>query len=281
MLTIGKLYGVMHATAPIGWRRAIAPIRPPGASAVPGISCGGSGITVGSSARREYVSKRVHAVGTCICLPTVSVQPVSAITVGQQILVVALDRVAGLRQQLGAVLGRGLRPLGERLLRGAGRVERLGGRGLGRDADDLFGGGVDDVVAAVGSVDPLAADQQLSVRHERRSVTRSIFSGPARRVGDAASVADCRRSAGQRRTPSPSALAAVFSAGRLGDASRDRPCVFARLDLGARAWSTPVERSSSIFVDRRRGRPSGGFSARELVDLVAEHRDELRRRRPS
>ena len=53
MLTIGKLYGVMHATAPIGWRRAIAPMSPPGASAVPGISCGGNGITVGSSARRE------------------------------------------------------------------------------------------------------------------------------------------------------------------------------------------------------------------------------------
>ncbi len=37
-----------------------------------------------SSARRAYVSKRVHAVGTCICLPTVSVQPVSAITSGNR-----------------------------------------------------------------------------------------------------------------------------------------------------------------------------------------------------
>ena len=86
MFTIGKLYGVMHATAPTGWRRAIAPMRPPGASAVAGISCGGSGITVGSSASRAYVSKRVHAVGTCICLPTVSVQPVSAITIGSRSL---------------------------------------------------------------------------------------------------------------------------------------------------------------------------------------------------
>ena len=45
MLTIGKLYGVMHATAPTGMRRAIAPMMPPGASAVCGISIGGSGST--------------------------------------------------------------------------------------------------------------------------------------------------------------------------------------------------------------------------------------------
>ena len=50
MFTIGKLYGVMHATAPTGWRRAIAPIRPPGASAVCGISIGGNGMTLLSSA---------------------------------------------------------------------------------------------------------------------------------------------------------------------------------------------------------------------------------------
>ena len=50
MFTIGKLYGVMHATTPTGWRTTIAPISPPGASAVAGISLGGSGIVVGSSA---------------------------------------------------------------------------------------------------------------------------------------------------------------------------------------------------------------------------------------
>jgi hypothetical protein len=50
MLTIGKLYDVMQATTPTGTRRAIAPIRAPGASGVVGISDGGSGITVGSSA---------------------------------------------------------------------------------------------------------------------------------------------------------------------------------------------------------------------------------------
>src|SRR5690349_11890261 len=75
MFTIGKLYGVMHATTPTGWRRAIAPINPPGASAVCGISIGGSGITFDSNAYRAYVSKRTAACGTCICLPTVAVQP--------------------------------------------------------------------------------------------------------------------------------------------------------------------------------------------------------------
>ena len=50
MLTIGKLYGVMHATTPTGCRTAIAPISPPDASAVAGISLGGSGIVEGSRA---------------------------------------------------------------------------------------------------------------------------------------------------------------------------------------------------------------------------------------
>src|SRR5438270_13129453 len=50
MLTIGKLYGVMHATTPTGWRTAIALIKPPEASAVDGISLGGKGMTVDSTA---------------------------------------------------------------------------------------------------------------------------------------------------------------------------------------------------------------------------------------
>ena len=165
MLTIGKLYGVMHATAPTGWRRAIAPMSPPGASAVAGISCGGSGITVGSSARRAYVSKRVHAVRHLHLLADGRGAAGLGDHERQQVLEARLDRVGRLLQQLGALLGRGLRPRGERLLRGAGRVERLRGRRLGRDADDLFGRGVDDVVAAVGPVDPLPADQQLPLGH--------------------------------------------------------------------------------------------------------------------
>ena len=50
MFTIGKLYGVMQATTPTGWRTTIAPMSPPAASAVAGISLGGRGRTVGSSA---------------------------------------------------------------------------------------------------------------------------------------------------------------------------------------------------------------------------------------
>ena len=52
MFTIGKLYGVMHATTPTGWRTTIALISPPEASAVVGISLGGSGITFDSTAPR-------------------------------------------------------------------------------------------------------------------------------------------------------------------------------------------------------------------------------------
>ncbi len=51
MFTSGKLYDVMHATTPTGARRASAPMSPPGASAVAGISCGGErDARVGSSA---------------------------------------------------------------------------------------------------------------------------------------------------------------------------------------------------------------------------------------
>ena len=84
MFTIGKLYGVMHATAPTGWRRAIAPMSPPGASAVCGISIGGSGIIVATRARARVRVEAHRACGTCICLPTVAVQPVSAITSGNR-----------------------------------------------------------------------------------------------------------------------------------------------------------------------------------------------------
>ena len=105
MFTIGKLYGVMHATAPTGCRRAMAPMRPPGASAVCGISIGGSGITGDSSAYRAYASNRTAACGTCICLPT------SRGTTGlgdderEQVVEVRSDRVARLLQELGPVLG--------------------------------------------------------------------------------------------------------------------------------------------------------------------------------
>ncbi len=42
----------MQATTPTGWRTAMAPMRPPAASAVAGISPGGSAMVAGSSAPR-------------------------------------------------------------------------------------------------------------------------------------------------------------------------------------------------------------------------------------
>ena len=53
MFTIGKLYGVMQPTTPTGMRRGIAPMIPPGANAVVGISVGGSGVTRGAPWRRR------------------------------------------------------------------------------------------------------------------------------------------------------------------------------------------------------------------------------------
>ena len=47
---IGKLYGVMHATTPTGWRSPTAPMRPPGASGVVCISIGGMAIVRSCSA---------------------------------------------------------------------------------------------------------------------------------------------------------------------------------------------------------------------------------------
>src|SRR3954471_11184690 len=70
MFTIGKLYGVMHATTPTGWRTAIALIKPPDASAVDGISLGGNAMTFGSTAPRAYRRNRSTQVGTCIVFVT-------------------------------------------------------------------------------------------------------------------------------------------------------------------------------------------------------------------
>ena len=72
MLTIGKLYGVMQATTPTGWRTAIAPMSPPAASAVEGISLGGSGIAVGST--RPW---RSGAGARCTSAPASSGPPAS------------------------------------------------------------------------------------------------------------------------------------------------------------------------------------------------------------
>ena len=59
-----------------------APMIPPAASAVAGISIGDNGMSRSSIAPRAYRSKRATTWGTCMVLPTVAVQPVSAITSG-------------------------------------------------------------------------------------------------------------------------------------------------------------------------------------------------------
>jgi hypothetical protein len=50
MLVIGKLYEVMQVTTPTGARCTAAEIRPPGASAVVGMTAGGSGMMLDCSA---------------------------------------------------------------------------------------------------------------------------------------------------------------------------------------------------------------------------------------
>ena len=44
MLTIGKLYDVMQATTPSGWRLTMPPMIPPGASGVAWAGWGSSGV---------------------------------------------------------------------------------------------------------------------------------------------------------------------------------------------------------------------------------------------
>ena len=106
-------------------------------------------------------------MGTCICLPTVAVQPVSAITVGSSSLKRALIASAAFDISSERCSGVVCDHAGNAVLGGARRVERLRGRRLRGDAHDLLGRRVDDVVAAVGTLDPLAADQKLALGHGR------------------------------------------------------------------------------------------------------------------
>ena len=176
MLTIGKLYGVMHATAPTGWRRAIAPIRPPGASAVCGISIGGSGMTFDSSAyaRSTCRSAPPPAAPASACR-RVAVQPVSAITTGSRSSKWSRIASAVFCSSSARTSGEVCDQAGNASCAARAASLRLRGRRLGRDADDLFGRGVDDLVAAVGAVDPLPADQQLAVMFAHGGESSNAF----------------------------------------------------------------------------------------------------------
>ncbi len=170
MLTIGKLYGVMHATTPTGARRASAPMRPAGAIGVAGISCGASGMTLGSRAPRAYRSNRLAATGTCIARPDGGRAPRLRDHEGHEILELLAHADGGRRQELGALLGRRLRPRLERIACGPSRVVCLLHGRFGCDADNRFRRRVDDVVAAVAAVDPLAADQKPFVRRDAHAL---------------------------------------------------------------------------------------------------------------
>ena len=104
--------------------------------------------------------------GTCICLPTVAVQPVSAITVGSRSLKRALIAAPAFASSSARTSGVVCDQAGNASCAARAASSACAADASGATPDDLFGGGVHDVVAAVGSVDPLAADQQL-----RRSVT--------------------------------------------------------------------------------------------------------------
>ncbi len=130
-------------------------------------------MTVGSSASRAYVSKRVHAVGTCICLPTVSVQPVSAITSGSRSWKRALIASAAFASSSARASGVVCDHAGNASCAARAASSAWADERLGRDGDRFLGGGVDDVVAAVGSVDPFPADQQLPVRRHAHAAPTS------------------------------------------------------------------------------------------------------------
>ena len=167
MLTIGKLYGVMHATTPTGARRTIAPISPPGAE----------------RGRRHLPRRQRDDVVRLHREPRVRLEARprgghlhlladrrGATGLGdherQQVLEARLDRVGRLLEQLGAV-PRASSATTSRTPRARTRAASCAcvDRRFGRLVDDLFRRRVHDVVAAVRPVDPFPADQQLPRRH--------------------------------------------------------------------------------------------------------------------
>ena len=161
MLTMGKLYEVMQATTPTGWRLTMPPMIPPGAR--------GRGLGRLGQQRRLQDLARVAGV--------------ALETVGRHgHLHARADGGGGARlgdhqrEQLGRLGPDGRRRCAHEraaVVLGPGRPARLGlpGRrrggegvvraGVGREPDDLLGGRVDDFVGPVGGVDPLAPDEEL------------------------------------------------------------------------------------------------------------------------
>ena len=161
MLTMGKLYEVMQATTPSGWRLTMPPMIPPGAS---GVACAGWG----SSGVCEYAARvagvALEAVGGDRHLHARADgrrRPGLGDHEWQQLGRLGPDGRRGLSHEGTALVGRPGRPTRLGLLGRGGGSQGVVRAGVGRQPDDLLGGGVDDLVGPVGRVDPLAPDQEL------------------------------------------------------------------------------------------------------------------------
>ena len=149
MLTMGKLYEVMQATTPRGWRLTMAPMMPPGASGVAMRGLGderrlqhGAGIAgVALEAVRRHGHLHARADGRR--------GPGLGDHERQQLGGLGPDGGGGLAHEGAALVGRPGRPPRLGLLGGRGGGQGVVRAGVGGQADDLLGGGVDDLVGAV------------------------------------------------------------------------------------------------------------------------------------
>ena len=135
MFTSGKLYGVMHATTPTGWRFTTPPIRPPAASGVVGITDGWQRDPMSWSAPLRVALEAGDGLGHLQRGPTVRVAPVSAMISGSRsslrLRISSRERL----EQVGALLGARALPARQRVRGRPGRGLGVGGRGLGRLGD--------------------------------------------------------------------------------------------------------------------------------------------------
>ena len=152
----------MQVTTPTGARcSTAADDRPPGASAVVGMTAGGSGTMLDSARPGRSGGSGPTPGGPAWSWPTRMVAPVSAWTSGHEL--VRVRRRSGRRP--GPAARRAprarcaTRPSNASAAASTAAFGLLD-RGLGRRGHDLLGGRVDDVVGAVGALDGLAADDQ-------------------------------------------------------------------------------------------------------------------------
>ena len=149
MFTIGKLYDVMHATTPRGWRLTMAPMIPPGAS---GVACAGlgderrlqhgagiAGVALEAVCRHGHLHARADGRRG----------PRLGDHERQQLRGLGPDGGRGLAHEGAALVGRPGRPARLGLLGRRGGGQGVVRAGVGGQPDDLLGGGVDDLVGPV------------------------------------------------------------------------------------------------------------------------------------